>query len=252
MRKAVLLAAVIPVLFLTATASAAVTTAPKISFAFAQSKVTHNAKLHFSYSSSALPSGTRLALQWRVGSRHVWRNVKWLTGRSGSGTARGVPIGSYLYRVALERSGSELAASRDKSLYSYGPVSYLTVCTAAGWDCNPGTVQIGTMVFSYAEEAEFPAQYPSYSPALTMTEATSCRSLTVEFATNDQQSGDEAYLQIAQTRSNAQYAQTAINTIGKATFSLDGGPFDLNVSETEGDNTFLNGSANCYTRSGLR
>jgi hypothetical protein len=225
---------------------------PSVTFSFVADRVTQNTKLHLSYADKHLPRRSVIYLQWQVGTRHVWQNVEKIrTARTAS--APGVQIGRYDYRLLVVSNGKAVAASATRDLYSYGKIPWATLCSDYGnfGPCAPpATVQIGTTVFTYVYESSEPPSYPTYENFLQLPD-TSCKTMTVQFATSDTNAGDYAYLQLVQSKTAAQYGQTPEGTIGSTTFRMDGGPFYLNDAESVGYSMFFNGSAICYTRNGL-
>jgi hypothetical protein len=240
-----------------ATTQAAQAAKPSAEFSFLHWRVNQNKPIHISYAVRHIPRGSVLHLQWQAGTDHVWENVKRLSRAATKAIVPGVQIGRYAYRLQVKDGGTVLATSPVRDLFSYGRVSYATICNSSHQEnlCGgSGTVQIGSMVFTYTGDEEYPDSYPSYGNYLQWASNTSCRQLTVNFATNDNAPSPTgtAYLQLSQTKSQAQYAQVAANVVGRAVFALDGGPFNLNDSETNGVTIFYNGWANCYTRNGAR
>jgi hypothetical protein len=223
---------------------------PSVTFSFVNDKIAQSAKPEFTYQTTHLPKGSVRYLQDQVGSAHVWENVEKLIRSSATVTAPKVAMGKYLYRIRVSRRGRTVVTSRNRPLYVYGKITFSVFCGPGGWSpCPPQTVQIGTTIFTYVI-GSYAGTYPSYENLMKIN-STSCKTLTIRFATNDSNSGTIAYLQVVQSRTNPQYGQTPTGTIGTKTFKLDGGPFYINFSETTGSEVFFNGSAICYTHSGL-
>jgi hypothetical protein len=233
---------------MSAARAATATPKPTASFAFKHDRVKANTKLVLTYRTAHLPAGAKDYLQRQFGSAHVWKNVMLLKAASGTATAPGVQIGKYAYRMHVTKSGKVLVNSRTRSLYSYGTVALSTLCADEYVECSTNTVQIGDHVFSYVLTGA--NAYPDYSTVLKLT-STSCNSMDLQFGTDDTTSGAEAYIEVIQTSSDPEYGSTPISTIGTFTGGLDGGPFYLEVSETNEYLTYVNGTANCYTLSGL-
>lgn len=251
-----------------ASASASTSTAPKMATAipkpgvwlsfFPTNRVTAGAAQQFSYNSKNLPTGSKLYLQRQVGLAHVWKDIQVLKGYSGWAKTLKVPQGRYSYRIAAYLKTRKLKVSSVHYLYSYGPVSLAVLCSAPNVNinnlfygsCNPGTVQVGTNVFSY--ELGWSADtFPSYLTAITFPKHT-CRSLTLNFGldSNNSQPGEVAYIQILQTRTDPEIASTPVGVIGNLFAPLDGGPFYIQWSSTDGDSVYVNGSASCWSANG--
>ena len=255
MRKLAFVASGVGVLALalsaTMSAEAATSVRPSAVFAFKHDRVTHGVKPVLTYRTGHLPRRSIIYLQRQYGSAHVWKNVERLKARTGTVTAPGVQIGKYAYRIRVTKSGRKVVISATRALYSYATVAYATLCREywGGSSCSAQTVQIGEAIFTYVWES-YGGQYPTYVTPLEFA-STSCSSLSVDFATNDPNSSDTAYLKVIQSGSDPQYASTAAGTIGKFSPKLDGGPFYLEASETNGSyGTYLSGHATCYTPTG--
>jgi hypothetical protein len=86
----------------------------------------------------------------------------------------------------------------------------------------------------------------------------SCRSLILTMAMapwdGTQASGDQIIVQIIQHRLNPQTVDLSNNQVMTYKFTLDGGPVDINVTQTTSGSELyylLHGSADCYTNSGV-
>jgi hypothetical protein len=237
--------------FAASAAQAAVpaSTHPTATFTFKHSKVDRNVKPVLTYSTSHLPTRSVIYLQRQFGTAHVWENVEKLKAAKGTTTAPGVPMGKYGYRIRVLHKGKAIAYSHIRYLYSYAKVQISALCADYyGGSCGSQTVQIGQTIFTYVMD-NCCSTYPSYQTDLQFN-TTSCDALTVTFATQDTSSGARAYVEVIQSRSDPQYGSTPIATIGTFHAKLDGGPFYLESSETNGDDVYENGSASCYTPSG--
>lgn len=239
-----LLAFVLP-----AAAHASVTAArPTASFSFKHNRISAGVKPVINYKTTNLPKGSSIYLQRQYGTARVWKNVKQLAARSGTASAPAVQMGKYLYRIRVRKSGRTVVTSATRTLYSYGKVKLSNLCVPGGWGtCDAQTVQIGSTIFTYVIGAG--DGYPYYV-SLLQFKSTSCRSMSLQFGTDDTASGAEAYIEVIQSRSDPQYGSVAIDSIGNFSPKLDGGPFYLEVSETNGNETYVNGHASCYTSSG--
>lgn len=225
---------------------------PSATFYFKHQRVNQGSKPVVIYSTSHLPAHSVIYLQREFGSAHVWENVEHLKFRNGTVTAPGVQMGMYNYRVRVTARGKVVVTSRTRPLYSYGRVALNAFCNESevGYCGSPETIQIGQVVFTYVLANYEPNSYPTYSDVLELN-STSCDAISVQYATTDTSSGDYAYFEVIQARSDPQYGQTPVVTIGTFHATLDGGPFYLEDSETTGSSVYSNGYATCYTRSGL-
>ncbi len=228
------------------------TTRPSATFHFKAVRVDQGTKPVVIYSTSHLPAKSVSYLQRQFGSAHVWENVEKLKAASGTVTAPGVEMGKYVYRLRVMQGSKVVVTSAARTLYSYGSVPLNAFCneSQAGYCGSPQTVQIGQTVFTYTVESGAPNSYPDYTDVLELN-STSCDAITVRYATDDTNSGDDVYEEVIQARSDPQYGQAGIDTIATFQATLDGGPFYLEDSETEGYQIYMNGSASCYTPSGL-
>ncbi len=244
--------AVLACLSATAAQAAVSSSHPSASFHFKDASVTDKTKPTVIYSTKNLPAKSVIYLQRQFGTAHVWENVEKLKAAAGTVTAPADEMGKYEYRVRVTQGSKVVVTSTTHPLYSYGSVVLNAFCneSEAGYCGSPQTVQIGQTIFTYSVESYEPNSYPNYTDVLELN-STSCNSITVRFATNDTTSGDFAYEEVIQARSDAQYGKVGVDAIGTFHASLDGGPFYLEDSETVGDSIFMNGSASCYTPSGL-
>jgi hypothetical protein len=226
---------------------------PSVNFSFVKDRVTQKEKLHITYSSQNLPTGSLIYLQSQVGSAHAWKNVERLPSSASTATAPGVSVGKYEYRLLVTtRKGAPVVASHPHALFSYGKIPFAALCQDySGGPCTPSNIQIGNTIFTYVDRDEPASSYPHYSQFLILN-STSCRSLTLLFATDDTQSGGNAYVELVQSKANPKYAQTPDGTIGTLKGTLNGGPFALDETNDGFVNfDYFNGSANCYTLNGL-
>lgn len=236
----------------TAAGTAKARPAPSISFSFVHKHVDAGTTLHVRYAAHHAPSGTRLLLQLRDGDKHVWRTVKALKGKSGTASAPAQEIGRYKYQVALVKGKAIVAASPHRYLYSYDSIPYARMCNIYKGDaCQHGTIEVGGRLFVY-KDAHKSSTYPDYTAVLKYSD-TSCRRLNVDFATTDDGGGSNNYVRVVQTQTDPQVGQgTDVGEINHLHATLDGGPFYVEISEDLGGyRMYLNGAANCYTKTGL-
>ena len=170
-------------------------------------------------------------------------------------------MGKYRYRIRAYRRTRTVVYSPIGILYSYSRIPLSNICndensnsnvSMNGTNCDTQTVQVGGNVFVYLLSDNPPAP-PNYDQDITFGVNTSCRTITFRFALgNNAGSSDTADIELVQTASDAQSASVAEGQIGNAYFKLDGGPWDLNLSDSNGDSEYLNGYALCWTAGGLR
>jgi hypothetical protein len=254
MRKLTLIASPIAAAVLAVTGSATSEAAasaphPSATFAFKADRIQHLVKPVLTYKTSHLPRRSVIDLQRQFGTGRVWKNVERLKATKGTVSAPGVQMGKYEYRIRVSKSGRTVVTSATKPLYSYGRVALSAICAAIYGFCGAQTVQIGTTVFTYILNGS--AIYPNYSTVLKAT-PTSCAHAWIQFGTNDSGSGALAYAEIVQSSTDPQTRSVAAGTIGTLSAKLDGGPFYVDLSETNDDSVYVNGYASCYTPSGLR
>ncbi len=214
-------------------------------------KITAGTKPSFKYGFAHLPRGSVRYLQRQFGSAHVWKNVVRVYGRSGTATAPKLAIGRYVYRMHVTKNRITVVNSRTHPIYSYGKISLTALCGGMdSADCESGTEQVGSTIFSYVMLVSGDV-YPSYYQAAT-TSRTSCRSVKLRFANDASPDTATSYLKIVQSRTDPQYAQTGPGTVGSFSAHLDGGPFYIDAAGSNGYGSYLAGSASCYTMDGHR
>lgn len=214
----------------------------------------------FTYSTTHVPRGAYIVLQRQFGTGHVWKTVRTETSRSGDVTAPKLPqLGNYVYRLAVVKDRKYLAKTTNRHVYAYGRVSLMTLCNAAQElddECDGAqTVQVGSRIFTWTVWLQT-SEWPETNQDMSML-ATSCRSLSIQWAGQYQTDGVTTYVQVVQQSSDEQHASVPNGSVGSATFQLDGGPFYLNASYTpdpddDNDRVVATGSASCYTLSGSR
>lgn len=233
-----------------ATAQAALSAPrPSATFAFKVNRIQHLVKPVLTYKTSNLPRGSVINLQRQFGTGRVWKNVERLKAAKGTVSAPAVQMGKYEYRIRVTKSGRAVVTSATKPLYSYGRVALSAVCAAIEGFCGAQTVQIGSTVFTYILNGA--NTYPSYVTVLKVT-PTSCAHAWIQFGTNDSTSGAVAYAEVVQSSTDPQTRSVAAGAIATLSAKLDGGPFYVDVSETDDESVYVNGYASCYTPSGLR
>jgi hypothetical protein len=240
-------------------AAPAVAAKPSVTLKFANAHISHTTQPVVDYSSKNVPSGSRFELQRQFGSAHVWKGVQVLPGRSGSAKSAKVQMGRYAYRIQVHHGGKVIATARTATLYSYGLVPLTNLCNEDSSKvfvdntdgCQTSTVQVGGTVFTYLIDADPPAP-PQYEQDVTVAARTSCRSISLQWALdNNAQPSDTAQVEVVQASADPQTASVAQGRIGSKTMKLDGGPWDLNLSSTNSDNEYANASLSCWSASAL-
>lgn len=236
---------------------------PRVSFSFKHVRISTSQRPAIRYSSANLPSGSKLALQRQFGTAHVWKNVVLLKGRSGTARAPKVQMGKYRYRVRVDRNRRTVVLSSTKLLYSFGKIPLANICNDSYNNsnvsmsdtngCQTQTVQVNGMVFTYLIQ-DYPPASPNYDQDITFGVNTSCRSITFQFSMdNNATSSDTASIELVQSKSDPQTKQVGAGQIAYAFFHLDGGPWDLDLSETNTETAeYVNGRVSCWSASGLR
>ena len=198
-------------------------------------------------------------MQRQFGSAHVWKGIQVLPGRSGSAKSAKVQMGRYAYRIQVHHGGKVIATARTATLYSYGLVPLANLCNedtskvfVDNTDgCQTQTVQVGGTVFTYLIDADPPAP-PQYEQDVTVAARTSCRSISLQWALdNNAQPSDIAQVEVVQASADPQTAKVAQGRIGSKTMKLDGGPWDLNLSSTNSDNEYAIASLSCWSATAL-
>ena len=240
-------------------AAPAVAAKPSVTLKFANAHISHASQPVVDYSSKNVPSGSRLELERQFGSAHVWKGIQVLPGRSGSAKSAKVQMGRYAYRIQVHHGGKVIATARTATLYSYGLVPLANLCNedtskvfVDNTDgCQTQTVQVGGTVFTYLIDADPPAP-PQYEQDVTVAARTSCRSISLQWALdNNAQPSDTAQVEVVQASADPQTAKVAQGRIGSKTMKLDGGPWDLNLSSTNSDNEYAIASLSCWSATAL-
>lgn len=235
---------------------------PRVSFSFKKVRISTSQRPAIRYASAHLPAGSKLALQRQFGTGHVWKNVILLKGSSGTTSAPKVQMGRYRYRIRVYRQSRTVVLSATRLLYSYGRVPLTNICNdnnnnsnvsvSDSDGCQTQTVQVNGMVFTYLIDDNPPAP-PNYDQDITFGVNTTCRSISFQFSMNNNAApSDTADIELVQSASDPQKKSVGFGQIASAFFSLDGGPWDLDLSDTNSDGEFVNGHLSCWSPSGLR
>ena len=237
----------------------AATAKPSVALKFANAHISHTSQVTVDWTSKNVPSGSRFELERQFGSAHVWKGIQVLPGRSGSAKSAKVQMGRYAYRIQAHHSGRVVATSNTATLYSYASVPLTNLCNEGNSHvqvndtngCDTNTVQVGGTVFTYLIQ-DGPPPPPQYDQDVTVSARTSCRSISLQWALdNNAPTADSAQVQIVQASADPQTAKVAQGRIGSKTMTLDGGPWDLNLSASNFDNEYVNASLSCWSATGL-
>lgn len=236
------------------TASVTVLPPAKLSLAGVTTSISIGRSPVFRYIAQNLASGDSVALQRQFGTSGVWKTVMALAA-SGGGTviAPKLPtLGKYEYRTVIIRGGKAVKSSGNVIVRAYEAIPLSPLCD---FGCS-GTVQVGSQVFSYTDEA-WADSYPQYSQNEAFPNGTSCRSLSVKFAggQDEQANSEESYLEFLQTTEDAQYASVPPGQVATTVVTLDGGPLYIDSSIVDNGEigaVVMNITGSCYTASGTR
>jgi hypothetical protein len=209
-----------------------------------------------------LPAGAKILVERRYGTANqLGLVVKYAASGSGTRivTLPSVALGSYMYQVeATTLKGKVIARTPFQRLLSYGNVPLSSLCKAAGAtiggdDCQGGNVQVGSNLFVYAIAGNSGRFEPPKFGTIVNFPATTCRTIDLTFTldSNASQPGETADIQIIQVTTAPEVASTAQGIAGTLAATLDGGPFYIQNSATSGDNIYYNGTANCWSASGV-
>jgi hypothetical protein len=240
-------------------APAAPAAKPSVTLKFANAHISHTSQPVVDWTSKNVPSGSRFQLQRQFGSAHVWKGVQVLSGRSGSAKSAKVQMGRYAYRIQVHRSGKVIATSSTATLYSYAAIPLTNLCnedTSTVYvvdtnGCEPNTVQVGGTVFTYLIEDEPPAP-PQYDQDVKVGARTSCRSISLQWALdNNAPTSDSAQVEVVQATADPQTAKIGQGKVGSKTMSLAGGAWYLNLSDSNGDNEYVNATLSCWSANAL-
>jgi hypothetical protein len=175
-------------------------------------------------------------LQRQQGTSHAWQTVATLNRSSGSGQLKGLPLGTYLLRIADLGPHMKVLADQRRGLAVFGNVPLSTLFAGHA----PGVYTTPSRTFSYV--ARYTDLAGSGQPALTVS-PNHCRSVHLDFVA----AGDYDYPgQVGVLTVTASVPQKMIGALDAAL--VPGKAWSLNVSQTGGSNAmdfYLNGSASC-------
>lgn len=260
MRKAIV-AAVVSLLSFGVQASttpASASSSPTATFSFVTNRVTHGQSPTINYSLSGVPRGASVHVQRDFGTQHVFKNIATLTGKSGSVSLPGVPMGRYRYRIRITADKKAIGTSAVHKLYSYTTVTVDQMCglyddsVQFRSGCNDGTIQVGSTVYAYAVYAEEGNEAPDQDADLVVQNS-SCRSVNITYAlSNDQQQNGATTVgaELAQSSADPQETNTSTGSIGVLSAPISSPNWDLVFYSAGGHTVFWNGSFSCWTLTG--
>ena len=250
LRSACLVGAVLAVLLLAPEAGAE---APGVVLTIPANRVTADHAFVVRYRALDVPAGSVLYLQKQEGTARVWKSIKAWKSTSGSALAPGVPLGMWTYRIIAVHAGRVLAASEPRVLYAYGNVPLGVICRGHGVCTTPHTEVVATHAFTWVTgiDTTFATEYPKFY-AILNANSTTCRSAVLEFASQRPTTPGtgKTYIELLQASSDPQEASTGPNSVGVLRATLDGGPWYVEVSDTQGKGVVVNGTWSCYTPTG--
>ena len=250
----------------------ALTPQVRASFSFTVVKVDSGTQINASYQVLGARVGSQLIFEREFGSKKVWKPVarfRLTRLRSANVSLPGDSIGAYLYRAQVLTHGKVVAQTPNRSLFSYGSVSLLTICSGAsdgnGLNCGTNSVQLqNSILYNYEDWTQSSSTAAPGTSELKFPN-TSCRtgSLTIESGYSDTTNpGEVSTVQIAQSASDPQLINIPDTSQAVFNFNLDGGPFVIDDWYTGGQppdlgnnfsvDLYYSGTFSCYTLNGLR
>lgn len=171
-------------------------------------------------------------------------------------------MGRYVYRLVLKRSGNIIETTAARVIYSYGTVTLAQLCRGTlrltmdmNGRCETGGVAVGNQDFAYSSIAEHFNTGPNQRTEVSSANS-SCRSITVHFATsNDEIQADQttrAGAIIRQATAAAQAKTVPAGTIGTLSAALTSRNWDVSMWSDSGDYVYYTVTLSCYTRSAVR
>jgi hypothetical protein len=110
--------------------------------------------------------------------------------------------------------------------------------------CNPSTMNLGNQVFSY-EIRDEPDSAPEWSTVLTYS-GSACSKIFVQFAATSQETGS-VDVRVLQSSGTPIATSASFGQIGTLTATLNGGPFSIEVNDTDGSVIYYNGYVVCLS-----
>jgi hypothetical protein len=221
----------------------------------------------FSYTTSGVSASATLILQRQFGTAGVWKRVASAAPASGTVSGAKLPaLGRYHYRmVAKSTTGRVLATSKRNVVRVYDDIvlpSRNSPCDfATGCD---GSIQVGDSIFTYTdgigdpESMGYTGEYPNYAQSLYFKPpGTTCRSITLDFAGDEQQPGTTIFLKFVQESLDPVTSSTSTGEVGTVTVPLDGGPLNIDASYQVANGSHYEAvvftvHGSCFTSDGLK
>lgn len=231
---------------------------PALGLTAVHGSITTGTAPQFRYTSARVPKGTVLVLQRQFGTSHAWGTVRRFKVGNGVVTPPKLPtLGRYTYRLALMKGSKYLAYSAARAVYAYGNVSIGVLCNGQtdGYICGTayaGNIDLVDRTFTYVGRSDgFTGTEPPNWDLIFSFGTNSCRSITVQFATDDiSKSNDVDSIQLIQSHLDPQGSSAPVGRVGTMHARMDGSPFSLRANATSGEQVFVNGTASCWTSSG--
>jgi hypothetical protein len=230
---------------------------PSVGLALAR-EVDASTPIAYEFTSNHVRSTEKLVLQREVGSAHVYRTVRTLPHvHSGSGSAPGLPLGEYRFRIAVldkpRKGHRKVLASRRARVSVFGTVSLAHLLD------NPsgGTYTSPTRTFPWVLRAH--AFSVTGDTALTVSATRNhCRAIHFDFIpeNNDYNQGDSSTLTVVQQSADPVSATAHTDELGALDVGLrPGESWSLKASLATGHSSTdidVNGSAVCSSAAPVR
>ena len=253
-RRSILVGALVILALLLPAGAADAAAHVTLSLDFENIQVTAGAGIPYSYTAAHVPRGDTVALQRQYGA--VYKRVTFLRQSSGHGTAPGLPMGRYGYRLLLRRGKKVLTKTSPIYIYSYGTVTLTQLCAATSSrltiaNCSSGTVPVGSGTFDYAASDTSGNADNTGAPALKAA-GSKCRSGQISYTlANSADPSAEADIEVDQPGSNPQSDATPYGTVSTLKFVTPSPTWDVVFWENPaGQTVYWNGSFSCWTATG--
>jgi hypothetical protein len=211
-------------------------------------------------------TGSQTNLQEQQGTLRVWRSVAppaTLTGNQCKTLRLATPnVGRFFFRLRYWVNGRLIYTSPMQGATVYGPVSFVAFCNAVG-GCNlsGGTTEIQGHLDSYiyfgCQNGVGACGGQSGLPVtFAFASGNSCRSLSMTDIMQDgsgsETPGDQITITVVQHTLNQQTASVDYDQVSTATFELDGGPLQVQATDSTQNEFFylLSAVLDCYTPTG--
>jgi hypothetical protein len=168
----------------------------------------------------------------------------------------------------LLHKGKKVSASKIGTLFVYQTVPFSVLCsivtqesyggpvifTDPANECAPTALEIGGKAFTAVSEDKAGTVSPGSDDLVDVGASTSCRSVSVSIGVTDMGSGGQG-ADVALAQSGAKTAELAVNdnSTASATYALTGNAWTLDGwTDTGQEVIWLDGSADCWTATGVR